>query len=146
MRTEHLDFHSVAAILVVEDDDAVRATLCRGLELRGYHVLSARDGEDALTIADRHGAPIHLVISDVAMPVMNGLQLFDRLRGWYPTIRFLFISGFSRQRIASEDLSGPDAAFMQKPFTMDDLAIRVRELLDAPRARRTEPCLLPAAG
>ena len=134
------------SILLVEDDDSVRAVLARGLARLGYHVLCARDGEHALSIADEFRAPIHLVISDVAMPVMNGVQLFERLRGWYPSIRFLFISGYSRPRIMVEDGSDAATGFLQKPFTLAELAGRGRALLERPRARRTEPRLRAMAG
>ncbi len=118
----------------------MRDLLCRGLATRGYHVLAAANGEDALSVADRHNAPIHLVISDVVMPEMNGLQLFQRLRAWFPAIRFLFISGYSRIFVTEGDLTDGRIAFLPKPFTVTHLAQEGRALLDV-RPRITQPRL-----
>jgi two-component system cell cycle sensor histidine kinase/response regulator CckA len=116
-------------ILVVEDEKVVRDVLCRGLEERGYDVLTAADGEDALAVAERHSGPIHLVISDVVMPVMDGRELFSRLRGWYPNIRFLFISGYMREAVAPSHLDNDRTAFLAKPFTVETLVREGRRLM-----------------
>jgi two-component system cell cycle sensor histidine kinase/response regulator CckA len=120
-------------ILVVEDEDAVRAVVTRGLRALGYRILEANHGEDALDIAAAYGAPIHMVVSDVVMPQMDGRELFDRLRTWYPNIRFLFISGYTRGAITGEELQGAATRFLAKPFSIDQLATEVRSLFDLPR-------------
>jgi two-component system cell cycle sensor histidine kinase/response regulator CckA len=125
------------SVLVVEDDDAVREVISTGLRKLGYQVLPARNGDDALAVADSHGGPIHLVISDLVMPEMNGVELFARLRGWYPAMRFLFVSGYL-QSVAG-DMSDDSTAFLPKPFTIDRLAHEGRVLLDRRPARITQP-------
>jgi two-component system cell cycle sensor histidine kinase/response regulator CckA len=121
-------------VLVAEDETAVRSVLVRALRSRGYEVLEAKNGEDALLVAERHNAPIHLVITDVVMPSMNGTELFHALRGWYPRMRVLFISGYARSTIPPDAfVEGQGAAFLAKPFTVSQLLTEVRRLLQAPR-------------
>ena len=122
--------HGTETILVVEDEAPVRHVIARGLRAHGYVVLEAQDGEDALVVAGDYNAPIHLVVSDVIMPHMNGRELFDRLRAWYPTIRFLFVSGYTRGAITGEELKGDATEFLAKPFTIEQLTASARELLD----------------
>jgi two-component system cell cycle sensor histidine kinase/response regulator CckA len=121
-------------ILVVEDETAVRNVISRSLRGRGYHVLEAKNGEDALLVAEKHSAPIHLVITDVVMPEMGGTELFQHLRRWYPTMRILFISGYTKGSIPEEALEpGAGSGFLPKPFTLAQLAIEVRRIIALPR-------------
>jgi two-component system cell cycle sensor histidine kinase/response regulator CckA len=120
-------------ILVVEDEEPVRAVICRGLRAHGYAVLEARHGEDALVVVGDHNGPVHLVVSDVVMPHMDGRALFERLRSWYPQIRFLFISGYTRGIITGSEVSGNGTEFLAKPFSVDELCERVRRVLDGAR-------------
>src|SRR6185436_5581899 len=92
-------------ILVVEDETAVRNIVVRSLRSRGYQVLEAKHGEDALLVAEKHNAPIHLVVTDVVMPNMNGTELFEHLRRWYPRMRVLFVSGYAKTAIPQEALA-----------------------------------------
>lgn len=118
-------------ILVVEDERPVRDVICRALAAGGYTVIEAENGEAALDAAARHNAPIHLVITDVVMPEMTGVDLFARLRGWYPSMRMLFISGYARDAVPPEALAeGTGARFLAKPFTVDQLRNEVRRMLD----------------
>lgn len=122
-------------ILVVEDETPVRNVVCRSLRDRGYEVLEAKNGEDALLVAERHNAPIHLVVTDVVMPEMGGADLFHHLRRWYPRMRILFISGYARGAIPPEALQeGMNAGFLAKPFTLEQLVSEVRRMIHAPRA------------
>jgi two-component system cell cycle sensor histidine kinase/response regulator CckA len=117
-------------ILVVDDEAAGRAPICRVLRRSGYDVLEACDGEDALRVLQDHHEPIPLVISDIIMPELLGTDLIEMLHGWYPRMRVLFISGYSPEPLeAREDLA--DCSFLAKPFTMDALTQRVRDLLAA---------------
>ena len=120
------------AILLVDDDAMVRDIVGRMLRRHGYTVIEACDGMDAINAAGKHDAPIHLVVTDVVMPELTGRQLFYYLRGWYPPLRILFMSGYTRGAIAVRELEDAATAFIAKPFTMDELAVKIRELLDNP--------------
>ena len=120
-------------ILVVEDERPVREVICRALIAGGYTVLEADNGEAALEAAARHNAPIHLVVTDIVMPEMTGTDLFAHLRGWYPSMRMLFISGHARDAVPPEALAeGSGTRFLAKPFTVDQLNTEVRRMLDTP--------------
>jgi two-component system, cell cycle sensor histidine kinase and response regulator CckA len=118
-------------VLVVEDEATVRTPLCRNLRKAGYFVLEASNGEHALAVMQEYHAPVHLVITDVHMPEMEGAELVQLLRDWYPQLRVLFISGYSRDYLESRVGKVDGSAFLAKPFTMEALRGRVRELLDA---------------
>jgi len=115
-------------VLVVEDDSAVRSLMATVLRRRGYRVLVAHDGAHALRICDEYLAPIHLLITDVVMPRMNGVAVADAVRERRPETRVLFVSGYTAD--APIDLSGRGAeGFLPKPFTPDALARKVRAVL-----------------
>ena len=117
-------------ILLVEDEEAVRAVLRKMLSANGYMVLEARHGRDALLVADRHRGPIHLLLTDVVMPEMGGRDLAGRLTAQRPDLRVLFISGYTSDEVVRKGVEG--AGFMPKPFTSVDLLRAVRERLDEP--------------
>jgi PAS domain S-box-containing protein len=117
-------------ILLVEDEAAVRALLGRALRGSGYTVLEAASGADALRLAEQHAGPIHLLVTDVVMPAMNGRQVAERLAELRPGVRALFVSGYTDDAVVRHGLGGEGPAFLQKPFTPDALARKVRELLD----------------
>ena len=123
-------------ILLVEDEASVRNVVSRSLKSRGYLVLEAKNGEDALSVAERHNAPIHLVITDIVMPQMDGAELYRNLRRWYPRMRILLISGYTKGAIPPEALEdGGTSAFLAKPFSLEQLASEVRRLLSLPRSK-----------
>ena len=132
------DVRGNETVLVVEDEDAVRAVVTRALRANGYEVVEAKNGEDALVVAGDYAAPIHLVVSDVIMPHMDGRTLFEHLCGWYPGIRFLFISGYTRGMVTRDEFKGEATEFLAKPFTVEQLGTTVRQLLDRPRSERGE--------
>jgi CheY-like chemotaxis protein len=107
-------------VLLVEDEDAVRALAREVLRRHGYMVLEARHGVDALRVAERHGDDIHLLITDVVMPHMSGRELSERLLSVRPTTKTLFMSGYTDHALLPEDLA-PGAEFLQKPFTPEVL-------------------------
>jgi PAS domain S-box-containing protein len=124
-------------VLLVEDEDAVRALAREVLRRHGYVVLEARHGVDALRVAERHPDDIHLLVSDVVMPHMSGRELAQRLASMRPAMKALFMSGYTDHALLPEDLT-PGAEFLQKPFTPEVFARRVRRILDAdpfPRQR-----------
>jgi len=119
------------SILLVEDDEGVRALAREVLEDYGYTVFEARDVADAILIAERHTGPIHLLLSDVVMPQMSGRALAERLAPLRPEMKVLFMSGYTDNAIVHHGRLDSDASFVQKPFTPDALARKVREVLDA---------------
>ncbi len=117
-------------ILVVEDDDMVRPLTARLLGAKGYTVLEARHGLDALESL-RRNREVSLVLTDVIMPEMGGAELARRLAALYPELPVLFMSGFTDDEIVRRGLLIPGSPYLQKPFDVHTLALRVRELLDA---------------
>ena len=116
-------------ILVAEDEPGVRGPVRRLLEAHGYQVLVAADGEEALAVAARHPGDIHLLLTDVVMPRLGGAELTRRLRIDRPTIRVLFMTGYSSEAVATHGVLAPDSSLLQKPFTTEELLARVREAL-----------------
>jgi two-component system cell cycle sensor histidine kinase/response regulator CckA len=117
-------------VLVVEDEAMLREMLRETLERHGHRVLVARDGTEALQIADEETAAIQLLVSDVVMPGFTGLQLAEQLAPTRPEMRFLFISGYTDGASLHRGLPGPGPAFLSKPFSPEALLRKVREVLD----------------
>jgi PAS domain S-box-containing protein len=117
-------------ILLVEDEDALRRATAEFLSLRGYTVLQARDGQDAMSIAKHHRQPIALAVTDVVMPRISGGQLAKELTALSPQTRVLFISGYAGQTILDHKVVDVEHNFLQKPFTLRQLASKVRAVLD----------------
>jgi CheY-like chemotaxis protein len=118
-----------ARILVVEDDGAVRSAVCRVLERRGYTVMESHNGEQALARLTDASQTVDLVISDIVMPEMSGLELRDRLRMMRPSVPVLLMSGYSQEaitRLGNRESLGP---LIEKPFTVDGLLENVRSVL-----------------
>jgi PAS domain S-box-containing protein len=122
-------------ILVVEDEDIVRALACRGLREQGYTVFEARNGTEGLRMFEARPHGIDLVVTDVVMPEMGGRELAQRLAVLEPGLPVLFTSGYTGDDVIQRGLLEPGAPFQQKPFTPEALAAAVREMLDA-RARQ----------
>lgn len=116
-------------ILVAEDEDGVRHIVTQMLREQGYTVLPANGGAEALRIAQTHAGPLQLLVSDVMMPRMSGPELAQRLRGMRPEMRVLFVSGYTDGEIVREGELEPGTDFLQKPFTREQLANKVREVL-----------------
>ena len=118
-------------LLVVGDEAAVRLLLCRVLRARGYGVLEARHAEAALELARSAGRPIDLLVSDISMPGLGGRALADRLGATNPRLKVLFISGYAVEAVEDEGALPAGCILLEKPFTADQLARRVREALAA---------------
>ena len=116
-------------ILVVEDEMALRRLIRLSLERCGYKVLTAKDGTEAIEICQRNPSQIHLVLSDIMMPHVNGLQLRERAATLCPEAKFLFMSGYSEEIVLPGNLSAHGCAFLEKPFRPDELARKVHDLL-----------------
>ena len=126
-------------ILLVEDEEAVRSFAARALKLRGYHVLEASGGEEALELVRNHAGNIHLVITDVVMPNMDGPTLVRALRRLRPDIHVIFMSGYAEEAFRRNDEKAEDLHFLPKPFGLKQLAAKVKDVLSsAPPARRAE--------
>jgi PAS domain S-box-containing protein len=117
-------------ILLVEDEVLVRSLVSKFLHSQGYRVLSAARGSDALQLATEHGSRIDLLLSDVVLPHMNGRQIYERLALTMPTLRVLFMSGYTENIIAPHGVLERGWYFVQKPFSLKELARKVREALD----------------
>jgi PAS domain S-box-containing protein len=117
-------------ILLVEDEEAVRGLACRILEKQGYRVIPAQHGRDAMEIATKEEGRIDLVLTDVVMPGMNGRGLVERLTGIRPTIKSLYMSGYTDDDIIRRGFIEPSKSFLQKPFTSEALLQTVRKVLD----------------
>ena len=117
-------------ILVVEDDESLRKMTERMLKGYGYRVLTARDGEEALQIAGSHGDPLHLMLTDVIMPGMNGHTLAEQMKPRIPGLKVVYMSGYTHNAIARRGVLEKDVDLIQKPFTREGLAFKVREILD----------------
>jgi PAS domain S-box-containing protein len=117
-------------ILVVEDEPQVRALTARILASRGFNVLSAPTGRDAIATARAHVGPIHLLLTDVVMPGMGGSELAERIMEERPGTRVLFTSGYADDAVVRHGVFRRDTPFLSKPFTPAELADRVRRVLD----------------
>lgn len=122
-------------ILLADDEERVRRSLGRLLTDAGYRVLQAGDGEQALTVSEDFRGHIHLLVTDVMMPVMNGKELAERLCALRPDIKVLFISGYPREEIFPEDVCEDVVECLSKPFTPLEFRSRVRMILDSVRER-----------
>ena len=120
----------IETILLVEDNDQVRHLGRTILERQGYNLLEANSGEEALAILTSHGAAIHLLLTDVVMPGINGKELYQRATQSYPHLKVLYMSGYTDDIIAHRGVLKKGIQLIQKPFSVDGLATKVREVLD----------------
>jgi PAS domain S-box-containing protein len=116
-------------VLIVEDQDAVRQLATTILESYGYRVLQASNGPEAIALAESYRAAIHLLLTDIILPLMDGRVLADKLRAVRPETKILYISGYSEEKIGRSNPLDGDLAYLSKPFTSQALALRVREIL-----------------
>jgi len=123
------DLTGHGTILLVEDEEGLRALNARGLISRGYTVVEAGNGVEAIDVLERHGADIDLVVSDVMMPEMDGPTLFKELCKRHPDIKIIFVSGYAEDAF-QKSLPDPDKYdFLPKPFTLKQLVAQVKETM-----------------
>jgi two-component system, cell cycle sensor histidine kinase and response regulator CckA len=115
-------------VLVVDDEEAVRRLACRMLTWTGYQALEASHGREAIATIEQHAGSVHLVLTDIKMPGMNGRELGRHVEQRWPGKPILYMSGFASE-VFENGLLEPGAPFLSKPFTQDDLAQKVRRLL-----------------
>ena len=117
-------------MLLVEDEAMLLKLAKTMLEKLGYRVLSASTPVEAIRLAREHAGTIHLLLTDVVMPEMNGRDLARQLLSLYPGLKCLFMSGYTANVIASHGVLEEGVHFIQKPFSLNDLAVKLRAMLD----------------
>jgi two-component system, cell cycle sensor histidine kinase and response regulator CckA len=117
-------------ILLVEDEDSVRESIAEYLSQKGYSVLKAKGGPEALALASEQQHPIHLMLTDVIMPQMSGRELAEKIKGLHPEIKTVFMSGYSNNLLSTRQVLDPRHVLLQKPVRLTALAQRLREILD----------------
>jgi two-component system, cell cycle sensor histidine kinase and response regulator CckA len=131
-KDETLDSSTRASetILLVEDEDTVRESIAEYLKQKGYTVLKANGGPEALALASKRQIPIDLMLTDVIMPQMSGRELAEKIKGLYPEIKTVFMSGYSNNLLSTTQVLDPRHVLLQKPVRLTALAKRLREILD----------------
>jgi CheY-like chemotaxis protein len=129
-----MNTHGSETILLAEDAEPLRKLAEMFLKDHGYRVLSAPDGQQALELARKNPDPIHLLLTDVIMPGMNGRVLAEHLALNNPKLKVLYMSGYTDSFIAGHGVLEPGTHLLHKPFTEETLTRKVRELLDGNRA------------
>jgi DNA-binding response OmpR family regulator len=121
-------------LLFVDDEPVLRAAIARSLELNGFRVLQATDGADAITLVNRYGPP-HLVITDLMMPNIGGVELARRLQERWPALPIIFMSGYSPEELRRRSTTPFDSKLLQKPFKLSELAEQVAATLSRANVR-----------
>ncbi len=117
-------------LLVVEDESVLRNLLRRILGNHGYTVIEAANGEEALQQLEQHQGEVHLLITDMVMPSMGGEELVERLKRSGKELKVLFMSGYTDTPVTEKHLIEPGLAFIQKPYTPNEILQKVRQVLD----------------
>jgi DNA-binding response OmpR family regulator len=141
--------HGHETILLVEDAPAVRVLARDVLQAQGYTVLEAEHGREAFRTAEQYPGPIHLLLTDVVMPEMNGRDLVEQLAPLRPSMAIIYMSGYTDTVVVHHGGLDPGAAFLQKPFTPSALVSKIRQLLDTCRdghVREAQPIAAPTQG
>jgi CheY-like chemotaxis protein len=122
--------HGTETVLVIEDQEEVRAVIDKTLRQCGYTVIAASDGPQAIITARTHHGPIHLLLTDVVLPTGNGRDVARHVLADRPSVRVLYMSGYAQTAILHEGALEAGLAFIQKPFSGETLAAKVRAVLD----------------
>ncbi|MFW6080972.1 MAG: ATP-binding protein [Desulfosalsimonas sp.] len=117
-------------LLLVEDNDQVRELALTVLKRQGYKVLTAEKGSEAISLLNTLDEPVHLLLTDVVMPEIDGINLYERIRGLFPEIKVLYMSGYPREVIIRHGAVDHGENFISKPFSIKELSSKVRQLLD----------------
>ncbi len=125
------DLTGAGIILLVEDEDAVRVFSSRALRNKGYNILEARSGEEAIEVLNKEAGNVDLIVSDVVMPQMDGPTLYKHVREQWPDIKFVFVSGYTEDRLREQFTSGETIYFLPKPFTLKQLAGKVKDVMSS---------------
>jgi two-component system cell cycle sensor histidine kinase/response regulator CckA len=130
-------------ILLVEDEESVRAFSARALKTTGYEVYEADSGEEALEVLDGIDNKIDLLISDVVMPEMDGPALLKKIRERLPELRVIFVSGYAEESVRKDIADDQSVEFLPKPYSLDQINSKVKEVLQSPR--RGKDGVMPGA-
>lgn len=117
-------------VLVVDQESSIRVLLRQFLAAEGYTVLEAIDGAEALRIGTERKEGIHLLLTDLVMPPMDGYELAGRLAPWQPQMKVLYMADYAKDRLDQREFPGSGSTVLQKPFSREALVERVRELLN----------------
>lgn len=120
-------------VLVVEDEQFVLNWAIEALQLLGYTALWAQDPREAINISHTHAGPIHLLVTDVVMPRIDGRSLYERLLESRPEMKVVYMSGYASSLLEHYNVATGDPHFLQKPFALEDLAQKIREALGGPK-------------
>ena len=118
-------------ILVAEDNEIVRSLTCDMLKMLGYKVLAAEDPAGCIDLAKKHSGALHLLLTDVIMPRMNGKELYDALNQLLPDLKVIFMSGYASDLVGQQNILDHDTCFIQKPFSLHKLSEIIRRALDS---------------
>ncbi len=118
-------------VLVVEDNDMVREMTVEVLQEQGYNVLFAENGEQCMQLLRKHTGPLHLVLCDIIMPDINGKDLFEQVKNSFPAAKVIYMSGYPENVIGTNNVLEDGFAFIQKPFSVQNLYYKLREVLDS---------------
>jgi two-component system, cell cycle sensor histidine kinase and response regulator CckA len=117
-------------VLIVDDEDAVRNLIRTLFRLAGYEVLSCPSGPEALDLMAARGGNVHLLVTDINLgPLMDGIELAESLRAFYPALKVLYISGMEERERLDPELAGGRAHFLQKPFKTREITAKADEML-----------------
>jgi DNA-binding NtrC family response regulator len=117
-------------VLVVEDEEYLLNTVCLLLKSKGYNVFSAQDGKEAINIYKKHGQEIDLVLTDLGLPSMTGMEEFNQLQEINPSVLVVFASGYFEPDMKAKLQKSGAAGFLQKPFLSDDVLMKIRKAFD----------------
>jgi len=123
-------FRAMAKLLIVEDDESVRTLAARALERDGHMVTIATDGAQGLELIQRAAGGYDLVVSDIRMPEMDGIEMATAAAKQFPTIKIMLMTGYADQRERAEELNGIIRDVVQKPFTLAEIRARVGRVLN----------------
>ena len=138
-RSEAAASASVETVLLVDDEDGVRHIAREFLKIKGYSVLEAGEAREAMRIAAQHTGPIHVMLTDIVMPGVKGEELAEQIRAVRPDLKVLYMSAYTEDAVLNLGILAPGTNFIEKPFGIDDLARKVREVLHGRKAKGSEP-------